>query len=135
MDLAELLTVETSVLRTLCLTVNSDSSPLKARIADTLAEIQDNLFQSALRRRDEQTRDIDSLEEFQDFFTPKAKEKPEIHGGLARCHWAEDAKTHEILGKLKVTIRCVPIDAPSEPGKCIFTGQESQKRAVFAKAY
>jgi len=36
MDLAELLTVETSVLRTLCLTVNSESSELKDRITENL---------------------------------------------------------------------------------------------------
>ena len=36
MDLAELLTVETSVLRTLCLTVNSESSELKTRITENL---------------------------------------------------------------------------------------------------
>ena len=36
MDLAELLTVETSVLRTLCLTVNADSSELKSQITDSL---------------------------------------------------------------------------------------------------
>ncbi len=39
------------------------------------------------------------------------------------------------LAKLKVTIRCVPTDGPDEPGKCIVTGEPSQRRAVFAKAY
>ena len=38
MDLAELLTVETSVLRTLCLTVNSESSELKDRITENLID-------------------------------------------------------------------------------------------------
>ena len=42
---------------------------------------------------------------------------------------------HELLKELKVTIRCVPLDAPEEPGKCIFTGKPSTKRAIFAKAY
>lgn len=37
MDVSELLTVETSVLRTYCLTVNSESSELKRRINDNLA--------------------------------------------------------------------------------------------------
>jgi prolyl-tRNA synthetase len=41
----------------------------------------------------------------------------------------------EKLKALKVTVRCVPLDAPEEPGKCIFTGQPSTKRGVFAKAY
>ncbi len=42
---------------------------------------------------------------------------------------------HELLKELKVTIRCVPLAGPEEPGKCIFTGKPSTKRAVFAKAY
>ena len=41
----------------------------------------------------------------------------------------------EKLKELKVTIRCIPLDAEDEPGKCIFTGQPSTRRGVFAKAY
>jgi hypothetical protein len=29
----------------------------------------------------------------------------------------------------------VPVDAPQEPGKCLFTGQASSRRGVFARAY
>ena len=39
------------------------------------------------------------------------------------------------LKALKVTARCVPFAGEEEPGKCIFTGQPSQRRALFAKAY
>ena len=41
----------------------------------------------------------------------------------------------EKLKSLKVTARCLPIDAPEEPGKCIFNGQPSTRRGVFARAY
>jgi prolyl-tRNA synthetase len=41
----------------------------------------------------------------------------------------------EKLKALKATVRCVPLDAEVEPGKCIFTGKPSNKRGVFAKAY
>jgi prolyl-tRNA synthetase len=45
----------------------------------------------------------------------------------------------ELLAKLKVTIRCIPRPgqpgSDSGPGRCIFTGQPSAGRAVFAKAY
>jgi prolyl-tRNA synthetase len=52
----------------------------------------------------------------------------------------EGRETAEILGRHKVTIRCVPLadEAGFEeqtPGKCIFTGQPTRQRAVFAKAY
>ncbi|REK24053.1 MAG: proline--tRNA ligase [Planctomycetota bacterium] len=106
-----------------------------ANIGQTLGEIQSGLLERAAAAREEHTRVIDDLDEFRAYFTPESADKPEIHGGLAYCHWAEDPAMHEILKDLKVTIRCVPLDADDEPGKCIFTGQPSSKRAVFAKAY
>ena len=78
---------------------------------------------------------IDSLAEFEKFFTPKNAENPEIHGGLAYCHFVDSPEMDEKLKELKVTVRCVPVDAAEEPGKCIFTGQPSTRRGVFAKAY
>ncbi|MFP6669074.1 MAG: proline--tRNA ligase [Pirellulales bacterium] len=106
-----------------------------ARIGDTLGEIQNNLFERAVKLRRDHTRSIDNLEEFKAFFTPQDPEKPEIHGGLAYCHWTENPEVDDLLKRLKVTIRCVASDANSEPGNCIFTGKPSQGRAIFAKAY
>ncbi|HTU25432.1 MAG TPA: proline--tRNA ligase, partial [Pirellulales bacterium] len=70
----------------------------------------------------------------------KNADNPEIHGGFAVCHFVEGAATSEILARHKVTIRCVPL--ASEPGfaeavsgACVFTGQPTTQRAVFAKAY
>ena len=45
------------------------------------------------------------------------------------------ASMDEKLKELKVTVRCVPLDTDDEPGKCIFTGQPSTRRGVFAKSY
>jgi prolyl-tRNA synthetase len=104
-------------------------------IAGTLAEMQQNLFDRAAKLRDDVTREIDSLEEFEAFFTPQNKKEPEIHGGLAYCHFVESAEMDAKLKALKTTVRCVPIDGESEPGKCIFTGQPSARRGLFAKAY
>jgi prolyl-tRNA synthetase len=100
-----------------------------------LQEIQDSLFQRALKLREENTCQIDTLDEFKAYFTPKNDAKPEIHAGFAYCHWSEDPAMHELLKDLKVTVRCVPLSGPQEAGKCIFTGKPSTKRAIFAKAY
>jgi prolyl-tRNA synthetase len=35
----------------------------------------------------------------------------------------------------KATIRCLPFEGPPEPGACIFTGNPSARRVVFARAY
>jgi len=108
-----------------------------ATIARRLSEIQDNLFQRALRFREDNTRTIDTLDDFLAYFTPKSKneDKAEIHGGFALCHYAEGPELTELLKKHKVTIRCIPLGAANEPGKCFLTGQPSARRAVFAKAY
>ena len=93
------------------------------------------LFQRALKLREENTCQIDTLDEFKAYFTPKNDAKPEIHAGFAYCHWSEEPAMHELLKDLKVTVRCVPLSGQQEPGKCIFTGKPSTKRAIFAKAY
>jgi prolyl-tRNA synthetase len=106
-----------------------------AGIGGTLDEIQQALFDRAARLRDEHTCRIDDLAEFAAYFTPKNAEQPEIHGGLAYCHFTEGLEMDEKLKELKVTIRCVPLDGDQESGKCIFTGKPSRRRGVFAKAY
>jgi prolyl-tRNA synthetase len=105
-----------------------------AHITKTLDEIQHALFQRALAAREAATVRIDSLKEFEAFFASQDEEKSE-GGGLAYCHFVESPEMDEKLKALKVTIRCVPLGAGGEPGKCIFTGKPSARRAVFAKAY
>jgi prolyl-tRNA synthetase len=106
-----------------------------ANIARTLADIQKSLFDRAAKMRQDASVKIDSLAEFEKFFTPKNVDDPEIHGGLAYSHFIDSPQINEKLKELKVTARCVPVDAPEEPGKCIFTGEPSTRRGVFAKAY
>jgi prolyl-tRNA synthetase len=104
-------------------------------IVDALSGVQQELLNRAGKLRDEATVRIDSLKEFEAYFTPEDEERPEIHGGLAYSHFVESPEMDEKLKSLKVTIRCVPLNAKDEPGNCIFTGQPSRRRGVFAKAY
>jgi prolyl-tRNA synthetase len=108
---------------------------LVEKVGPWLVEIQQALFDRAARARDEVTVKIDRLPEFEEFFTPQNPDKPEIHGGIAACHFVDVPEIEERLKKLKVTVRCVPLDAPEEEGTCLFTGQPSRRRALFAKAY
>jgi prolyl-tRNA synthetase len=109
-------------------------------IGNTLAAMQRSLFERALAHRVENTKTFTNLDEFEAYFTPKNADKPEIHGGFAIAHVAEGPETAAILAKHKLTIRCVPLsDEPGfeeqVPGKCLFSGQPTAVRAVFAKAY
>ncbi len=105
-------------------------------VGDILGEIQDGLFQRALELRQENTRTIDDLQEFREYFTPENADAPGIHGGFALCHFVDgDPVVEEEIKKLKVTVRCIPLEGDGQAGKCLFTGKPSAGRAVFAKAY
>jgi prolyl-tRNA synthetase len=114
-------------------------------IASTLQSIQDNLFEKAKAFRAEHTRVVNAKDKFYKYFTPKNAEQPEIHGGFALSHWNGDETIADQVQKdLGVTIRCIPLDGELErcgfpdaagEGKCIFTGEHSRTRVVWAKAY
>ena len=106
-------------------------------VGNVLQQIQSNLLAEATEFRDENMQIIDSMEEFIQFFTPSNKEKPEIHGGFALCHWAGSNEEEEKIAKdYKVTIRCIPNgDQFVEEGTCILTSKPSNRRVVFSKAY
>jgi prolyl-tRNA synthetase len=109
------------------------------RLPAILEDIQKNLYQRAKVLRDTNTVRIDSKKDFYDFFTPKNKEKPEIHGGFALAHWSgSPAVEAQIKQELKVTIRCIPFDQEvrdDEPGACVISGEPSPRRVLFAKSY
>jgi prolyl-tRNA synthetase len=105
-------------------------------IVQVLDEIQKNLFDRALRFREENSTQIDTSDDFYAFFTPQKPEKAEIHGGFALSHWCgNEACEEKIKTDLSVTIRCIPLNAEKETGRCIACGEESVQRVVFAKAY
>ncbi len=108
---------------------------LAARLPVVLEEIQSTLLERATAFRDENTRVIESRDEFYEYFTARNAEKPEIHAGFALAHWNGSAEVEaQIKADLKVTIRCIPF-GENEVGVCPFTGQPSAKRVVWAKSY
>jgi prolyl-tRNA synthetase len=107
-----------------------------AEISDILDRIQHNIFNKALAFREKNTFEMDDKKDFYALFTLKKKEKTEIYGGFVKAHWCENPECEAKIGEdLGVSIRCIPLDALEEKGKCIYCGQPSEKRVVFAKAY
>ncbi|MDO9038368.1 MAG: proline--tRNA ligase [Lutibacter sp.] len=97
-------------------------------VEKTLKEIQDNLYQKALNYRETHITEVNSLEEF--------KEVLETKGGFISAHWDGTPETEEKIKDLtKATIRCIPLNNKIEEGKCVFTGEKSTQRVLFAKAY
>jgi prolyl-tRNA synthetase len=113
-------------------------SDFVASVAATLQSIHDGLFARAAAYRDQNTRRIDSKEEFYEFFTAAREQEnvpAPIHGGFALTHFCGDVALEEkIKNDLAVTVRCIPLEK-SEPGVCPFTGKPSAQRVVWAKAY
>ena len=105
-------------------------------VTTQLDEIQAVLLERARALRDQHTHRIDSREELYDFFTPQNRDKPEIHAGFALSHWNGQPETEAtIKNDLNVTIRCIPLDAPEEDGRCVISGEPSRRRVIFAKSY
>lgn len=101
---------------------------LAGHIEKLLVEIQDNIFQKALKFREENTRKADTYEEFKRMLD----ETP----GFISAHWDGTAETEQrIKEETKATIRCIPLNNPLEDGKCILTGKPSTQRVLFARAY
>ena len=93
-----------------------------------LDEIQENLYNKAKTFRDESTRQANTWDEFKDLI--------DNTGGFVEAHWDGTAETEDKIKDLtKATIRCIPLDAKQEEGKCILTGNPSTQRVLFAKAY
>ncbi|HMO14798.1 MAG TPA: proline--tRNA ligase [Pirellulaceae bacterium] len=112
-----------------------DRNEFVKSVITILDNIQQTLYDRALKLRQENSREINSLEEFIEFFTPKNLQRPEIHGGFALCPFVDSPEVTEICKQHKVTIRCIPFNQEKYPGNCIFTGQKTVDRAIFAKAY
>jgi prolyl-tRNA synthetase len=99
-----------------------------AHIQFLLTDIQQNLYNRALAYREEHTTKVNSWEDFEKVLDGK--------GGFIAAHWDGTAETEEkIKEKTKATIRCIPLNAEEEEGKCILTGAPSKKRVLFARAY
>jgi prolyl-tRNA synthetase len=100
---------------------------IEDKIEVLLEEIQNSLFERALKFREGNSRKVETWEAF----------KEEIEkGGFLYAHWDGSPETEQkIKEETKATIRAIPLDAPEEEGKCIYSGAPSTRRVIFARAY
>ena len=101
---------------------------ITAHVCDLLEKIQENLFQRALEFREQNTRRAKNYEEFCEIMKKE--------GGFVMAHWNGSPEVEaKIKGDTKATIRCIPLDSYPVPGKCMVTGEPSEREVVFAVAY
>ena len=102
-------------------------------IPDILDNIQESIFNRAVRYRKENTFSMDDKKQFYALYQ---KASGFNNGAFVMAHWCGSDKCEETIKKdLSVTIRCIPFDSPTEEGKCIYCGSASSRRVLFAKAY
>ena len=100
---------------------------LEKKVLELLDEIQANLFNSALKRREENTVLVDTFNQFKEAIEQNK---------FVYAHWDGTSSTElRIKEETKATIRCIPMDAKKESGSCIYSGAPSGERVLFAKAY
>ena len=110
--------------------LTKESRPLEGiveHVKNLLDEMQANIYQRALRFREDNTFRTNSWEDF----------KTQIEkGGFILAHWDGTAETEEaIKAATKATIRCIPFDETNEEGADVYSGKPSKQRVVFARAY
>ena len=97
-------------------------------VESLLREIQKSLFNNALAFRDKKITLVDSFDDFQSVLSS--------HGGFISAHWDGTIETEEFIKKkTKATIRCIPYNNNYEDGICVYSGNPSKQRVLFAKAY
>ena len=101
---------------------------IASTIKDLLEVIQNELFNKALKFRDEHTTEVDDFETFKSVLETKT--------GFISAHWDGTVETEQkIKEETKATIRCIPLTSEKLEGTCVYSGKPSKQRVLFAKAY
>jgi prolyl-tRNA synthetase len=105
------------------------SDEIESYVENLLREIQSNLYQKALKHREENTTTVKTWSEF--------KEVLEGKGGFILAHWDGTSETEQkIKEETKATIRLIPLEAKFKvAGKCVHSGKDSEQIVVFARSY
>ncbi|NJN19534.1 MAG: proline--tRNA ligase [Oscillochloris sp.] len=99
---------------------------LTERMLGLFDEIQSGLYERALKFRAEHTADVSTYDEL----------KQQIERGFARAYWAGSTEDEKRLQEeTRATIRCIPLEQSGVVGTCVYTGKETGRQAIFARAY
>ncbi|MGE5113019.1 MAG: proline--tRNA ligase [Acidobacteriaceae bacterium] len=99
---------------------------LTEQLERLLSNIQQSLYDRALKLREERTYNASNYEEL----------KQGISSGFVRAYWAGSREDEEeIQQETGATIRVIPLEQPDTSGKCFYTERIASKIAVFARAY
>lgn len=97
-------------------------------VQNLLDEIQENIYNKALKFRDENIYFPSDWKEFNEILNNK--------GGFLSAWWDGTTETEEkIKEETKATIRCIPLDAEENSGTDIYSGKPGKYKVLYARAY
>ncbi len=103
-------------------------SDLNSRLPELLEEIQANLFDQALKHREEKTSVAKDMTEF----AKHLKENP----GFIKAMWCgKEACEEAIQEETSATSRCIPFEQEQVGDKCVNCGEEATDLVYWARAY
>ena len=100
---------------------------IKQQVIALLDTIQENMLEKATKFRDDHIFEPKDYSEFKQIIEDD---------GWCYVWWKPNAENEaKIKEDTKATLRCIPLEQPGGKGRCIFSGEETDTKAYFAKAY
>ena len=97
------------------------------KLDDLFNDIQDNMYNTALKRRDSMIYEANSWEEFSDIATNKP--------GFIKANWCGELECeNKIKDELNMTSRCL-IEDEEIPTDCVVCGKKARYRLYFGRQY
>ena len=109
------------------ITVGKDSDIITS-INGLMEDIQSNLYNRALERRDKMTYTAKSLEEMEEIINN--------HPGFIKAMWCGDPKCEERIKEIKGTkSRCIPFEEEKISDKCVCCGKDAKHLVIWGIQY
>ncbi len=97
-------------------------------VKSALANIQTEMYESAVKFMEENTHDVATYDEFKELLPHQP--------GFYRVWWDGTAEDEAMIQEeTKATVRCLPLEQRKGTGKCFLTGRETGTTAILARAY
>lgn len=114
---------------------NQTVQQLVSTVGEQLQSIQQEMYDTAEKMMKGSTASVKTRDEMLSFLGGDSEEGSLEKGGFAYAHFCDKPGLFEWLKQHKLTARCAPLDEPKSPGKCVFSGEDTDTVGIFAKAY
>ena len=100
---------------------------IESKLITILQDIQNSLFQNALKFQSQNTYEVKNYEEFKSIINT---------GGFIKCGWDGNPETEaKIKSETNATIRCILMKQNIDNLNCIYSSKPAKYQVIFAKAY